>query len=109
MAFVAMQYAVLCIATREETGEHDQTFYCPGHHCGCSWMRTGSHPCCCRGDQADPERCGFLVRPRLSRQEDGQWRAVQHQRPDGRPQILPFGTQLRVTNERTGKSVVVRI
>ena len=72
-------------------------------------MRTGSHPCCCRGDQADPERCGFLVRPRLSRQEDGQWRAVQHQRPDGRPQILPFGTQLRVTNERTGKSVVVRI
>ena len=64
--------------------------------------------CCCNTDG------GFgtnrnCFRLRLFRRTHGKRRTGVAERTYGGTQTLPFGTMVRVTNNRTGRSVVVRI
>ena len=94
---------------REEPGGHDQSFDRPGHHCRCPWLRPGRHPGCCRGDQADPDRRSLWYGPGFHGKRTANGERFNTNDLTAAHKTLPFGTKVRVTNERTGHPVVVRI
>ena len=59
--------------------------------------------------QVDPERGCILVWSWLPGQEDRQGERFNTHALAAAHRSLPFGTRVQVTNERTGRSVVVRI
>jgi rare lipoprotein A len=72
-------------------------------------MHAGGHPCCRRGDSADPDGRSLLVWPGFHGKCTANGETFNTNALTAAHKTLPFGTKVRVTNERTGKSVVVRI
>src|SRR3954466_9178758 len=102
-AFIAEQHPVLCIATREEPGEHDQSFNRPGHHCRCPWLRPGRHPGC--SEETKPIQTGAAswYGPGFHGKRTANGETFNTHALTAAHKTLPFGTKVRVTNERTGK------
>src|SRR5215203_5273455 len=64
---------------------------------------------CRRLGQTPPARRRLLVRARFSRQQAASGERFNAQAMTAAHESLQFGTKVRVVNEKTGRSVVVRI
>ena len=108
-AFIAKQYPVLCIATREETGEHDQSSTALAITAVVLGCALGATPAA--AEETKPMQTGAAswYGPGFHGKRTANGETFNTHDLTAAHKTLPFGTKVRVTNERTGKSVVVRI
>ncbi len=101
--------AIFCIDAAHQRGtrEHDQTFQGLGHHCSCPWVHAGAISGAGATELQSGAASWYGLGFHGKRTASGE--TFNTNALTAAHKSLPFGTEVRVTNERTGRSVVVRI